>query len=146
MQGYGLYTLEQLLYSPQGFLFTKGPGAYKLPGFGDIPAEFNVALLRGAPNKKAIFSSKVSLALKIINLHENLGRVILLHTFFNRLSENLHYSWLLACSLLSRMPLRLLGVRLAWWVHSDWIPLLLLKEFAWLAKISSRKRYTTHFE
>ncbi|CAG7824794.1 unnamed protein product [Allacma fusca] len=58
MQGYGLYTLEQLMYSPQGFLFTKGPGQYKLPGFGDIPAEFNVALLRGAPNPKAVFSSK----------------------------------------------------------------------------------------
>jgi xanthine dehydrogenase/oxidase len=58
MQGYGLFTLEQLMYSPQGFLYTKGPGQYKLPGFGDIPAEFNVALLRGAPNPKAVFSSK----------------------------------------------------------------------------------------
>jgi len=59
MQGYGLYTLEELKFSPSGFLLTKGPGMYKLPGFGDIPLEFNVALLRGAPNKKAVFSSKV---------------------------------------------------------------------------------------
>ncbi|XP_021947177.1 xanthine dehydrogenase/oxidase [Folsomia candida] len=58
MQGYGLYTLEELRYSPQGHLLTKGPGMYKLPGFGDIPEEFNVSLLRGAPNAKAVFSSK----------------------------------------------------------------------------------------
>jgi xanthine dehydrogenase/oxidase len=58
MQGYGLYTLEELCYSPQGHLLTKGPGSYKLPGFGDIPGEFNVSLLRGAPNPKAVFSSK----------------------------------------------------------------------------------------
>jgi xanthine dehydrogenase/oxidase len=58
MQGYGLFTLEELHFSPQGFLLTKGPGMYKLPGFGDIPAEFNVSLLRGAPNPKAVYSSK----------------------------------------------------------------------------------------
>lgn len=58
MQGYGLYTLEELRFSPQGFLLTKGPGMYKLPGFGDIPQKFNVAILRGAPNPKAVFSSK----------------------------------------------------------------------------------------
>ena len=57
-QGYGLYTLEELHYTPTGFLLTKGPGAYKLPGFGDVPGEFNVSLLRGAPNTKAVFSSK----------------------------------------------------------------------------------------
>jgi xanthine dehydrogenase/oxidase len=32
MQGYGLFTLEELRYSPQGHLLTKGPGMYKLPG------------------------------------------------------------------------------------------------------------------
>ena len=32
MQGYGLYTLEQLLYTPEGSLLTRGPGAYKIPG------------------------------------------------------------------------------------------------------------------
>ena len=59
-QGLGLMTLEELRFSPQGFLLTKGPGMYKIPGFGDIPAEFNVSLLRGAPNTKAVYSSKVS--------------------------------------------------------------------------------------
>lgn len=32
MQGYGLLTIEQLLYSPKGELLTKGPGTYKIPG------------------------------------------------------------------------------------------------------------------
>ena len=59
MQGVGLYTLEELRYSPQGYLFTRGPGMYKIPAFGDIPTELNVSLLRDAPNEKAIFSSKV---------------------------------------------------------------------------------------
>jgi len=59
MQGYGLFTLEELVYSPQGTLYSRGPGMYKLPGFADIPGEFNVTLLTGAPNPKAVYSSKV---------------------------------------------------------------------------------------
>ncbi|KAK7085090.1 hypothetical protein SK128_008316 [Halocaridina rubra] len=58
MQGLGLFTLEELRYSPTGVLLTRGPGAYKIPGFQDIPSEFNVSLLRGAPNPRAVFSSK----------------------------------------------------------------------------------------
>jgi xanthine dehydrogenase/oxidase len=59
MQGYGLFTLEELIYSPTGQLYSRGPGMYKLPGFADIPGEFNVSLLTGAPNPRAVFSSKV---------------------------------------------------------------------------------------
>lgn len=59
MQGVGLFTLEELRYSPKGILLTRGPGMYKIPAFGDIPTEFKVSLLRDAPNEKAIFSSKV---------------------------------------------------------------------------------------
>jgi xanthine dehydrogenase/oxidase len=59
MQGYGLFTIEELLYSPTGALLTRGPSTYKIPGFGDVPAEFNVSLLRGAPNPRAVYSSKV---------------------------------------------------------------------------------------
>lgn len=59
IQGYGLFTLEELIYSPTGTLYSRGPGAYKLPGFTDIPNEFNVSLLKGAPNPRAIYSSKV---------------------------------------------------------------------------------------
>ncbi|XP_074641263.1 xanthine dehydrogenase/oxidase-like isoform X2 [Tubulanus polymorphus] len=58
MQGYGLFTLEEQRFSPQGFLYTRGPGAYKIPGFGDTPAEFNVALLKGENNPRAVYSSK----------------------------------------------------------------------------------------
>ncbi|KAM4041887.1 xanthine dehydrogenase/oxidase [Anomaloglossus baeobatrachus] len=58
VQGLGLFTLEELKYSPDGNLYTRGPGMYKIPAFGDIPAEFNVSLLRDCPNSKAIYSSK----------------------------------------------------------------------------------------
>ncbi|XP_022619725.1 xanthine dehydrogenase/oxidase, partial [Seriola dumerili] len=58
MQGLGLFTLEELHYSPRGVLLTRGPGSYKIPAFGDIPTELTVSLLRDALNDKAIFSSK----------------------------------------------------------------------------------------
>lgn len=58
MQGYGYYTLEELVYSPDGTLYSRGPGMYKIPGFSDIPGEFNVSLLTGAPNPRAVYSSK----------------------------------------------------------------------------------------
>ncbi|EFA09973.1 Xanthine dehydrogenase-like Protein [Tribolium castaneum] len=58
MQGYGLFVLEELVYSPTGTNYTRGPGTYKLPGFGDIPGEFNVSLLKGVSNPRAVFSSK----------------------------------------------------------------------------------------
>ena len=51
--------MEQLIHSPStGRLLTKGPGAYKIPGFSDIPSEFNVSLLRGTSNPRAVYSSK----------------------------------------------------------------------------------------
>ncbi|XP_059183934.1 xanthine dehydrogenase/oxidase isoform X2 [Centropristis striata] len=58
MQGLGLFTLEELHYSPRGVLLTRGPGSYKIPAFGDIPTKLTVSLLRDAPNDKAIFASK----------------------------------------------------------------------------------------
>ncbi|XP_026315872.1 xanthine dehydrogenase isoform X3 [Hyposmocoma kahamanoa] len=58
VQGYGLFTIEELIYSPTGTLYSRGPGAYKIPGFGDIPIVFNVSLLKGAPNPRAVYSSK----------------------------------------------------------------------------------------
>lgn len=58
MQGYGLFTLEEMLYSPAGAVLSRGPGAYKIPGFADIPAELNVSLLRGTSNPRAVYSSK----------------------------------------------------------------------------------------
>lgn len=58
MQGYGLFTLEEMVYSSNGMVYSRGPGMYKLPGFADIPGEFNVSLLKGAPNPRAVYSSK----------------------------------------------------------------------------------------
>ncbi|XP_058033739.1 xanthine dehydrogenase/oxidase [Ahaetulla prasina] len=58
VQGMGLFTMEELRYSPEGNLYTRGPGMYKIPAFGDIPSEFHVSLLRDCPNSKAIYSSK----------------------------------------------------------------------------------------
>lgn len=63
VQGQGLFTMEELIYSPTGTLYSRGPGAYKIPGFGDIPQEFNVSLLKGAPNPRAVYSSKVGISL-----------------------------------------------------------------------------------
>ncbi|XP_023932386.1 xanthine dehydrogenase/oxidase-like [Lingula anatina] len=57
-QGYGLFTIEQLRYSSEGRLITNGPNTYKITGYGDIPVEFNVSLLKGASNPKAVYSSK----------------------------------------------------------------------------------------
>lgn len=59
VQGYGLFTLEEMIYSPTGTLFSRGPGTYKLPGFTNIPHEFNVSLLKGVSNPRAVYSSKV---------------------------------------------------------------------------------------
>lgn len=47
-----------MVYSPTGITFSRGPGVYKIPGFADIPGEFNVSLLKGAPNPRAVYSSK----------------------------------------------------------------------------------------
>jgi xanthine dehydrogenase/oxidase len=51
VQGMGLFTMEESLWfrgGPMaGQLATRGPGAYKIPGFRDIPQEFNVSMLKG---------------------------------------------------------------------------------------------------
>jgi len=50
VQGLGLFTMEESLWLRNGpmagNLFTRGPGAYKIPGFRDIPQEFNMSLLK----------------------------------------------------------------------------------------------------
>ncbi|XP_073949617.1 xanthine dehydrogenase-like [Choristoneura fumiferana] len=57
-QGYGYFTIEEMVFSPTGEVLSRGPGAYKIPGFSDIPKTFNVSLLKGAPNPRAVYSSK----------------------------------------------------------------------------------------
>src|SRR5207244_161320 len=51
IQGMGLFTMEESLWMSggpmEGHLATRGPGAYKIPGFRDVPQIFNVNLLKG---------------------------------------------------------------------------------------------------
>ncbi|XP_029462074.1 aldehyde oxidase-like isoform X2 [Rhinatrema bivittatum] len=58
VQGLGLFTMEELKFSPQGVLYTRGPGQYKIPAACDIPEQFHVSLLASSPNPYAIYSSK----------------------------------------------------------------------------------------
>jgi len=65
VQGVGWTCLEELAWGDaahpwvrRGHLFTKGPGAYKIPSANDIPLDFRVTLLRDAPNERAVHSSK----------------------------------------------------------------------------------------
>lgn len=46
IQGQGLFTIEESLWTRSGQLFTRGPGTYKIPGFSDIPQIFNASMLR----------------------------------------------------------------------------------------------------
>ncbi|XP_064080821.1 xanthine dehydrogenase/oxidase-like [Macrobrachium nipponense] len=57
-QGLGYVTLEELCYSPEGVMLTRGPSTYKIPSFHDIPRKLNVSLLRGSANPRAVYSSK----------------------------------------------------------------------------------------
>jgi xanthine dehydrogenase/oxidase len=62
VQGQGLFTIEESLWMNDGSgqLATRGPGAYKIPGFNDIPQVFNVTFLQGVSwsNLRSIQSSK----------------------------------------------------------------------------------------
>ncbi|CAI5447919.1 unnamed protein product [Caenorhabditis angaria] len=58
IQGYGLFTMEEIKIRPDGIRLTRGPGTYKIPSADDAPRHFNVSLLSGSSNKMAIFSSK----------------------------------------------------------------------------------------
>ncbi|KAM6893464.1 aldehyde oxidase 6 [Xenentodon cancila] len=58
IQGLGLYTLEELKYSPSGLLYTRGPSQYKIPAVCDMPLQFNIYLLSDSHNPHTIYSSK----------------------------------------------------------------------------------------
>lgn len=60
VQGLGLDTQEELNYSSEGVLHTRGPEQYKIPSVTDIPEELRMSLLSPTLNPKAISSSKVS--------------------------------------------------------------------------------------
>merc|ERR1719235_2925335 len=56
-QGLGLFLMEEVVFNPQGSLMSKGPGMYKIPGFGDVPLDFRVRLLEDS-DSPTIFGSK----------------------------------------------------------------------------------------
>ncbi|XP_036174431.1 aldehyde oxidase isoform X1 [Myotis myotis] len=58
IQGMGLYTIEELNYSPQGVLYTRGPDQYKIPTICDIPTEFHVSFLPPSQDSNTLYSSK----------------------------------------------------------------------------------------
>lgn len=65
MQGFGLFALEELVWGDdghpwvkRGHLFTRGPGAYKIPSANDVPMDFRVWLESNQKNKFAVHSSK----------------------------------------------------------------------------------------
>ncbi|XP_060040134.1 aldehyde oxidase 4-like [Erinaceus europaeus] len=57
IQGMGLYTIEELKYSPDGVLYSRSPDDYKIPTVTEIPEEFYVTLVHSR-NPIAIYSSK----------------------------------------------------------------------------------------
>ncbi|XP_058665981.1 aldehyde oxidase [Ammospiza caudacuta] len=58
VQGVGLYTMEELKYSSEGVLYTRGPDQYKIPAVCDIPEQFSISLLSPSQNPYAIYASK----------------------------------------------------------------------------------------
>jgi len=46
VQGQGLFTTEESLWLQNGQIFTRGPGAYKIPSALDIPQDFRVSFLK----------------------------------------------------------------------------------------------------
>lgn len=52
--------MEELKYSSEGVLYTRGPDQYKIPAVCDIPEQFSVSLLSSSQNPYAIYASKVS--------------------------------------------------------------------------------------
>lgn len=55
VQGMGWSCIEELVWGDKkhpwvkpGWLFTRGPGTYKIPSVNDIPVDFRVMLLRNS--------------------------------------------------------------------------------------------------
>lgn len=58
IQGMGLYTIEELSYSPQGTLYSRGPNQYKIPAICDIPTEMHISFLPPSEHSNTLYSSK----------------------------------------------------------------------------------------
>jgi xanthine dehydrogenase large subunit len=58
IQGLGWLTCEELRFSDQGALLTRGASTYKLPGIGECPPEFHVRTLERATEPSVVYGSK----------------------------------------------------------------------------------------
>ena len=58
VQGAGWLTMEELVWDDAGRLRTHAPSTYKIPGIGDTPDVFNVALWNGENRADTIYKSK----------------------------------------------------------------------------------------
>jgi xanthine dehydrogenase large subunit len=58
VQGLGWLTCEEVLVTESGHPVTLGPSTYKIPAIGDVPLDFRVELLQGAPQPGVIGGSK----------------------------------------------------------------------------------------
>ncbi len=58
IQGVGWCTTEEIKWDDKGNLMTHSPDTYKIPSVQDIPKDFRVAFLQGAPNPDTIRRSK----------------------------------------------------------------------------------------
>lgn len=58
IQGLGWCTTEDIRWDENGNLLNHSPDTYKIPSVRDIPEDFRVQLLQGAPNPNAIRKSK----------------------------------------------------------------------------------------
>ncbi|XP_077175230.1 aldehyde oxidase isoform X2 [Paroedura picta] len=58
IQGLGLFTQEEIKFSPEGEQYTRGPDTYKIPAVCDVPELFRIYLLPNTRNPIAIYSSK----------------------------------------------------------------------------------------
>lgn len=58
VQGLGWCTTEEIKWDERGNLLTHSPDTYKIPTICDVPKDFRVSLLEGAPNPNTIRRSK----------------------------------------------------------------------------------------
>jgi xanthine dehydrogenase large subunit len=54
----GWVTTEELRWSPRGELWSHSPTTYKIPNISDLPATFNVAMMRNPDNAVSLYRSK----------------------------------------------------------------------------------------
>ncbi len=60
LQGLGWATMEELVYDDKGRLLSNSPATYKIPSYGDAPAEMRVELLANSDNSIGVHRSKAN--------------------------------------------------------------------------------------